>query len=327
LWALANTYGEKNLAYSGPTFQGMKVEGDKLRVTFDNVGGGLASRDGKPLSWFEIIDGDEGWFVKADAVIDGKTVVLSAPSVKHPVAMRFAWSMLAEPNLMNAEGLPAGAFRAGKVPQRDALSRVPEAKDYQLVYDLDLSKLGADIHYGTDNHKKIDRPFDRIAYCVELQDGSGDCDYVFVSMDAFTSAVDKIGIPTVASGAVFQQNITNMAVYSNVKGIVTGVGLKGGNIEFWPNNYGMVNSARVPHASSQAYDFGDEPTGGADGYGSMQVHNHDAKQTLFAVNHWREGARADIGIGNQAKGSPDWTFAANAETYGAKRLRVLVRLK
>ena len=31
--------------------------------------------------------------------------------------MRFAWSMLAEPNLMNAEGLPAGAFRAGNGAQ------------------------------------------------------------------------------------------------------------------------------------------------------------------------------------------------------------------
>ena len=60
--------------------------------------------------------------MKADAQIDGSTVVLSAPGVKHPVAMRFAWSMLAEPNLMNAEGLPAGAFRAGTVPKRDLLA-------------------------------------------------------------------------------------------------------------------------------------------------------------------------------------------------------------
>ena len=64
------------------------------------------------MNWFEIIDADEGGFVKADAVIDGATVVLSAPGVKHPVAMRFAWHMLAEPNLMNGDGLPAGAFRA-----------------------------------------------------------------------------------------------------------------------------------------------------------------------------------------------------------------------
>jgi len=73
------------------------------------------------------------------------------------------------------------------------------------------------------------------------------------------------------------------------------------------------------------WDFGDEPAGAADGYGSMQVHNHDAKQTLFAINHWKEGSRADVGIGNQSKDNPDWTFAANAGSYKAKRLRVLVR--
>jgi len=328
LWALAKTYGQENLVYSGPTFEKMTIEGDKLRVTFNHVDGGLASRDGKPLNWFEVIDADEGGFVNADARIDGPTIVLSAPGVKHPVAMRFAWSMLAEPNLMNAEGLPAGAFRAGKVPERDLLElKVPEAKDYQLVYDLDLSKLGANISYRVDNHAKIQKPFDRIAYFVELQGADRKAQYVYVSMDAFTDALGKIGVPTVQSGARFQQNVSNLNVYSNAKGIVTGTGLAGGNIEFWPNNYGPGNGAKVPHASGQAWDFGDEPAGDADGYGSMQVHNHDAKQTLFAVNHWKEGSRADVGIGNQPTGNPDWTFAGNAGSYKAGRLRVLVRCK
>ena len=328
LWALAKTYGQEKVVYSGPTFNAMTIEGDKLRLTFDQVGGGLASRDGKPLSWFEIIDADEGGFVKADARIDGSAVVLSAPEVKHPVAMRFAWSMMAEPNLMNAEGLPAGAFRAGTVPKRDVLVlKVPEAKDYQLVYDLDLAKLGPSITYDVDNHGKIHQPFDRVAYFLEVQGADRNTQYLYVSMDAFTDALDKIGVPTVKSGAHFQQNIANMNVYSNVKGIVAGIGLKGGNMEFWPNNYGPANSANVPNASAQVWDFGDEPSGPAEGYGSMQVHNHAAKQTLFALNHWTEGGRADLGIGNQATGNPDWTFAANAGSYQAKRLRVLVRCK
>ena len=68
-------------------------------------------------------------------------------------------------------------------------------------------------------------------------------------MDAFTDDLGKIGVPTVQSGAHFQQNVANMNVYSNVKGIVTGTGLAGGNIEFWPNNYGPANAANVPNAS------------------------------------------------------------------------------
>ena len=327
VWALAKDYGRANVVFSGPTYKAMSIDGDKLRLAFDNVGGGLASRDGKPLSWFEVIDAEQGGFVKASAQIEGASVVLSAPEVKHPVAMRYAWSMLAEPNLMNAEGLPTSAFRAGTVPKRDLLLMdVPEAKDYQLVYDLDLAKIGDTIAYDVNNSAKIKKPFDRIAYFMELKTGE-DTKYVFVSMDAFTDDLGKIGVPTVASGANFQQNLANMNVLSNVKGIVAGTGLKGGNIEFWPNNYGPENSATVPHASSQVWDFGDQIVEPAAGYGSMQIHNHDGKQTLFALNNWRAGQGADLGIGNSTGKNPDWTFAANAASYQGKRLRVLVRCK
>lgn len=330
LWALAKTYGKSDIVYQGPTFHSMRTEGNSLIVTFDNVGGGLKSRDGKPLSWFEIIDADEGGFVKADARIDGASVALTAPGVKKPVALRFAWSMLAEPNLCNAEGLPANSFRAGEVPKRDLLAlNVPEARDYTLVYDLDLGKLGPNIVYDVDNHARITRPFDRIAYFVELTLQDGSTQFVYVSMDAFTNDPGKIGIPTVASGARYQQNVKNLTVLSNVKTIVPGQNLAGGNIEFWPDNYGPQNAASVPNASDQRFDFGDQPSDPRDGYGCMQVHNHDARQTLFSINNWKAGAGADLGIGNRtAPGTePDWTFAGNAGSYLAKRLRVLVRLK
>jgi sialate O-acetylesterase len=175
-----------------------------------------------------------------------------------------------------------------------------------------------------DNHESIAQPFDRVAYFLELQHANGNTEYVYVSMDAFTGDLEKIGVPTFKSGAHFQQSVANLNVYSNVKGIENGVNLTGGNIEFWPNNYAPGNSADVPNASGEVYDFGDQPTDPADGYGSMQVHNHDAKQTLLALNHWSEGSKADLGIGNQPTNNPDWTFAGNAGTYQAKRLRVLV---
>ena len=326
LMALARTYGESDLLDSGPTFKSMEIKDDTLRVDFANVGGGLVSRDGGPLDDFEIIDADNGGFVKADAKVDGSTVVLSAPGVAHPVAMRFAWSGLDSPNLMNREGLPAGAFRAGEMPKRDWMNmNVPEAKDYEVVYSLDLTKLGMSISYDVDNHSKIDRPFDRIAYFLELQEVDGNNRDVFVSMDAFTSDAAKIGVPYFGSGEYYQQNVTNMDVFSNVGSIVTGTGLAGGNIEFWPNNYGPANSANVPNASNDVFDFGDQPSEPADGYGSMQVHNHDAKQTLFALNNWKSGAGADVGIGNQSHDNPDWTFAGNMKNYSGGRLVVLVR--
>ena len=50
-------------------------------------------------------------FYPADAKIDGKTVVVSSAKVKKPVAVRFAWKAIPEPNLFNKENLPASPFR------------------------------------------------------------------------------------------------------------------------------------------------------------------------------------------------------------------------
>jgi sialate O-acetylesterase len=161
-----------------------------------------------------------------------------------------------------------------------------------------------------------------------LQGDNGDTQYVYVSMDAFTQDAGKIGVPTFQSGEFFQQPLTNLDIFSSDKDIVTGTGITGGNIEFWPNNYGQNNSAKVPNASDSAYDFGDQPDPVIkDGYGSMQIHNHDARQTLFSLNDWKTGNGADIGIGNQPQGNPDWTFAQNAGSYPYKRLRIFVHFK
>ena len=108
-----------------------------------------------------------------------------------------------------------------------------------------MSRLGPDIHYGVDNHAAITQPFDRIAYAVELQGANGN-QWVYVSMDAFTNDLTKIGVPTVASGENFQKNLAHLNVFSNVKGIVTGEDLAGGNIEFWPNNYDQKKQRECP---------------------------------------------------------------------------------
>ena len=324
LVALAKTYNQE-VIYSGPLYRSMQIKGDKIHLRFDH-GGGLKTRDGATPNHFAVIDQERGGFVKANAKIVGDEVVVSAPGVEYPVAVRFAWHKLAEPNLVNAAGLPAAPFRAGVVPQRDRLEmEVPEAADYHLVYDLDLANLGADIHYDIDNSAAITSPFDRIAYFVELQHSDGGTRFLYVSLDAFTDDLKMIGVPTLASGAHFQQPVTRMNIWSNT-GVHNGIGLEEGHIEFWPNNYTPANSSAVPNASQHSYDFGDQPIDPADGYGSMQIHNATTEQTLFAINHWRRGERADIGIGNRADKHSDWTFAGNAQSYSAKRLRVLVRL-
>lgn len=109
LWALAKTYGHEDLVYSGPLYKSMEVEGNKVRVRFKHVDGGLVSRDGKPLTHFEIA-GQDKEFVDAEAKIDGDSVVVSAAEVDDPVAVRYAWHQEAEPDLANEAGLPASPF-------------------------------------------------------------------------------------------------------------------------------------------------------------------------------------------------------------------------
>jgi len=121
LWALANNYGKKDLVYSGPLYKDMAVEGDKIRVNFTHAAG-LKSRDGKDLSWWAVA-GEDKKFVKATATIDGESVIVSAEGVAKPVAVRFGWNQLAEPNLSNGAGLPASPFRSDK--WTDAVNNAP----------------------------------------------------------------------------------------------------------------------------------------------------------------------------------------------------------
>ena len=109
LLALDQTYG-KNVVSTGPTFEKMQRQRNKVIVTFSSAKG-LTTRDGQPPNHFEIAAAD-GAFQPAEAAIQGESVWLRSPDVPHPVAVRFAWHKLAVPNLMNAAGLPAPAFRA-----------------------------------------------------------------------------------------------------------------------------------------------------------------------------------------------------------------------
>jgi hypothetical protein len=208
---------------------------------------------------------------------------------------------------------------------RGAARNVPESAAYSLVYSLDIPDSASypnSVTYDIDNHASAGA-FKRVAYYLELQQSGKELNYLWVSMDAFTTNVTQIGVPTVSSGATFRQPVANMNVASTVEGIATGTNLTGGNIEFWPSNYEGANSAGVPNASDTDFDWGDNPTPG--NYGSMQVHYATASQVLFGFNRWGGGGGvADLGIGNNPSGNPDWTFAQNASTYSIKTLQVYV---
>jgi sialate O-acetylesterase len=114
LWALAKTYG-KELVYSGPIYKSKQVEGNKVILSFDHVGGGLAAVPEEPLKGFAVAGADRK-FVWADAKIDGETVIVGSDKVAEPVAVRYAWAINPVCNLYNKAGLPASAFRTDDWP-------------------------------------------------------------------------------------------------------------------------------------------------------------------------------------------------------------------
>src|SRR5262249_26346574 len=90
LAARAIAYKEK-IVYSGPIYDSMKVEGDKVVLSFKHIGGGLTrSKLGDKLLGFTIC-GKDHKFVNADAEIKGNKVVVSSTKVKEPVAVRYGW--------------------------------------------------------------------------------------------------------------------------------------------------------------------------------------------------------------------------------------------
>ncbi|MBK1882981.1 hypothetical protein JIN85_11180 [Luteolibacter pohnpeiensis] len=111
LWAMKDSYGDQDTVVSGPLYSGYEVKGNTVEIHFEHTGGGLATRDGKAPTLFEIA-GVTADYKPATATIsdDGTKIIVSSPDVPHPDRVRFAWSQIAEPNLMNKEGLPAGAF-------------------------------------------------------------------------------------------------------------------------------------------------------------------------------------------------------------------------
>lgn len=110
--ALNNLYGT-TMEYSGPVYQSMKTDGNKIIISYTHTGSGLMTKD--PYGYikgFEIAGSDHR-FHYAKAYIDGSNIVVYRDDVSSPVAVRYAWADDAlEANLFNKEGFPAAPFRS-----------------------------------------------------------------------------------------------------------------------------------------------------------------------------------------------------------------------
>ena len=119
-------YGEKGLVSSGPEFTEMMLERKnaepapatvgtntpfvkeyKTRLYFKPVGSGLVFKPGNTKPNGFAVAGEDKQFVWADAVIEGDTVVVSAPEIAVPRYVRCGWAFNPIITLFNKEGLSA----------------------------------------------------------------------------------------------------------------------------------------------------------------------------------------------------------------------------
>jgi sialate O-acetylesterase len=111
LQAMKITYGDKNVLSSGPIRKSARLEGNKIIISFDNVGSGLVSGNGEELSHFAIA-GEDGVYAWANAEIKNNEVVVWNDNIEKPVSVRYAWADNPDfANLYNKEGLPACPFQ------------------------------------------------------------------------------------------------------------------------------------------------------------------------------------------------------------------------
>jgi sialate O-acetylesterase len=113
-WALANTYGFKNIAFSGPLFKSTNIEEGKLIVNFDFAESGLKT-DSDP-NGFEIVEFEQNGTYKAlksvIAVIKNDKLIFNVDDFEKPFILRYGWAEEMEnANLFNHENLPASSFR------------------------------------------------------------------------------------------------------------------------------------------------------------------------------------------------------------------------
>lgn len=104
-------YGEKDIVYSGPLYESMRIENNKIILSLTNTGSGLMAKGSDELKGFAIC-GKDRKFVWANAEIRGNKVVVWSDEILNPVAVRYAWAdNPVGANLFNTEGLPASPFR------------------------------------------------------------------------------------------------------------------------------------------------------------------------------------------------------------------------
>ncbi|MBU1097545.1 MAG: sialate O-acetylesterase [Bacteroidetes bacterium] len=108
-WALAKDYNKKVIC-SGPLYKSIKIDSNKIILSFDYAVESLVVKPINGKMNFQIA-GDNKNFIEAEVKVEGKKLIAYNQAIVKPVAVRYAWSDTDEATLFNSAGLPASSFR------------------------------------------------------------------------------------------------------------------------------------------------------------------------------------------------------------------------
>ncbi len=237
------------------------------------------------------------------------------------------------------------------------MANVTNGSDYTMVQGARLTtQMGTNWHNDGVNYDIVNNLatlqnqgvlFDRVGYYMEYAATVNDpLTYVFVSFDAMTTDISKIGVPIASSGEYYQQFVNNLEVTTNVaasQGRIndpnTGaqaaanktISHEKGFIEFCASNYSQPKGGVNSLGSNDIYDINDtipaDPY--AAGHGSMQIHSIDTQQTIFALNHLNGAKQYGIGTNpnpsaNNNGSQFDWTFDETRTGYAIANIYTFV---
>ena len=346
LHALRRDYGFMEVVDDAPVLKSWRIEDGKFVLSFENAASWYVYRENFKMDvpGFEVA-GPDGKFVAAKVLnknvdrrgtLEGAELVVAAVGVDKPCRLRYLASAPYTGSLYAFDSsLPLGPFeidareanagrRDGGTTFGDAL-KVPELAGYRRILAAKLPAYRAfkDVGYAFDDCANAGE-FSRVAYVLELERPDGTVDWAVAAFDAFTDEARGLGVPY-KKGTVFQQEVENLVVRSNIARVAEGARGKG-IVEFFSTNYATDGRLSSCPGDNGKYDFNDTPQMQSDpGYGSMQVHDAARGETVFAYNNFNGGI-PDVGIGPNAEGEhPDWTFMGNADVYKSRRLTVLVK--
>ncbi len=148
LWALNNTYGKKDVRFSGPVYSEMKISGKSIILDFKYTDGGLKFSNSVKNNF--TIAGADHVFYPATVKVQGNRLVVSSSKVIQPQAVRYAFTNASVATLFNGDELPAPSFRTDNwdiITENAALRPFFDSKTKTLSYQLTSNARESDIYY------------------------------------------------------------------------------------------------------------------------------------------------------------------------------------